>query len=105
MEQTHMNRALATERESAFSYGWKIRVVWSFAAVVGMLSERAGTACRNWATGQAYRLGRSDYGVHFNTPRFSRNTKLADAYDNGAYDTWVQTPPRDDWLRDLLPFT
>ncbi len=90
-------RASTKLRDSSFSprcspvwYGWKVRLVWLMGVIVGPISKRAKVACQDWATTQAYRLGASDYGAHFNTPRFSRNEKIADAYDSGAYDVWVK---------------
>ncbi|NKA72517.1 hypothetical protein BL241_03595 [Ralstonia solanacearum] len=89
-------------RNSPFWYGWKIRMVWMIAAISGLLSDKTKANCQNWATMQAYRLGWSDYGVHFNTPRFSRNEKLANAYDNGAYDFWIGCTPHEDTLSYLF---
>lgn len=89
-------------RNSPFWYGWKIRIVWMIAAILGLFSEKTKVTCQSWATAQAYRLGRSDYGVHFNTPRFSRNEQLANAYDNGAYDWWVGCMPDEDRLSYLF---
>ncbi|MDO3615354.1 hypothetical protein Q3O97_05810 [Ralstonia pseudosolanacearum] len=89
-------------RNSPFWYGWKIRIVWIIAAILGLFNEKTKTTCQNWATAQAYRLGWSDYGVHFNTPRFSRNERLANAYDNGAYDLWVTNMPDEDRLNYLF---
>lgn len=77
-------------RNSPVWYGWKIRLVWLIGAIIGPFSKQAKVACEDWSTMQAYRLGGSDYGVHFNTPCFSRNEKMANAYDNGAYDMWVK---------------
>jgi len=95
-------RTLQTQRDSPFRYGWKIRVAWLTGAISGPFSEKAKNKCQDWATKQAYRLGRSDYGVHFNTPRFSKNQKLANAYDDGAYDVWLTHIHVEEWFDHLM---
>jgi hypothetical protein len=49
----------------------------------------------------AYRLGRQNYGVYFNTPRFSRRDELTNAYDSGAYDFWLGCVHDDEWCSYL----
>ncbi|MFP3655761.1 MULTISPECIES: hypothetical protein [Burkholderia] len=95
------NLGTSAKRNSPFWYGWKIRLVWLVAAFVGMFAINAKAWCRNWATAQAYRLGRADFGVFLHTPRFSRIAELTDAYDSGAYDFWLSTVHVDDWSRYL----
>jgi hypothetical protein len=95
------NQAFWSKRKSPFWYGWKIRLVWVIAVLVGMIATNAKAWCRNWAKAQAYRLGRADFGVYLHTPRFSPIEELTDAYDSGAYDFWLTTVHVDDWSRYL----
>ncbi|WP_175924517.1 hypothetical protein [Burkholderia latens] len=95
------NLGASAQRNCPPWYGWKIRLVWMISALVGMFAADAQARCRNWATAQAYRLGRADFGVHLHTPRSSRIAELTDAYDSGAYDVWLASVPVDDWFHYL----
>lgn len=77
------------KRDSPKWYGWNIRFVWLVASCIGPFSRSGKAKWTGWAKEQAYRFGRHHYGVHFNTPRFSPNVELANAYDSGAYDAWL----------------
>lgn len=95
-------QTLRSRRDSPIWYGWKIRVVWLVSHVIGQFSREARSRCQDWAMERAYRLGRADYGVYFNTPRFSRRDELTNAYDSGAYDFWLGCSHAEEWFSNLI---